>query len=279
MGVGLEIIAGNVTNPGASFTAWTMNTGNSAQVRSAAITAPVKLIAGWGMNATTGTLRVRSPRLHDFQQGIRMRVLASYAGPLFPSEETYDFSQNLVPQDTLTIEQTGGGAEIDIGALMIYYASLPGIAGRFIGAGDVQKFGQNIIGQEVAVTTTATGNWSGQVAINSSFDNFKANTDYALLGGLVDNRVLAVRIQGVDTGNLGVGIPGEPTLRGTFSNWFQRLSDATGYNLVPVFNSANKVGILVDAAAPTVVTATITLFMVELAQGSVPGAQSAAATS
>jgi len=277
MGVGLEVIAGNVTNPGAVFTPWTMNTGNSNQVRSAAVTAPVKLLAGWAMNATAGTLRVRSPRLHDFQQGIRMRVIPSYAGPLFPAEETYDFSQNLVPQDTLTIEQTGGGAEIDTGALMIYYAQLPGIAARFIGAADVQKFGQNIIGQEVAVTTTATGNWSGQVAINSAFDNFKANTDYALLGGLVDNRVLAVRVQGVDTGNLGVGIPGEPTLRGTFSNWFQRLSDATGYNLVPVFNSANKTGILVDAAAPTIVTATITLFMVELAQGSVPGAQSQAA--
>jgi len=276
MGVGLEVIAGNVTNPGAVFTPWTMNTGNSAQVRSAAVTAPVKLLAGWAMNATAGTLRVRSPRLHDFQQGIRMRVIPTYAAPLFPSEETYDFSQNLVPQDTLTIEQTGGGAEIDTGALMIYYAQLPGIAARFIGAADVQKFGQNIIGQEVAVTTTATGNWSGQVAINSAFDNFKANTDYALLGGMVDNRVLAVRVQGVDTGNLGVGIPGEPTLRGTFSNWFQRLSDATGYNLVPVLNSANKTGILVDAAAPTIVTATITLFLVELAQGSVPGAQSLA---
>ena len=275
MGVGLEIIAGSVTNPGSTFTAWTMNTGNSAQVRSANVASNIRLISAGGFGATTGTLRVRSPRLHDFQQGIRMRVLSNYAGPLFPSEETYDFSQPLVAQDTLTIEQTGGGAEIDTGWLMIYYANLPGIAGRFIGAGDVQKFGLNIIGQEVAITTTATGNWSGQVAINSAFDNFKANTDYALLGGLVDNRVTALRIQGVDTGNLGVGIPGEPTLRGTFSNWFQRLSDATGYNVVPVFNSANKTGILVDAAAPTVVTVTATLFMVELAQGSVPGAQTA----
>lgn len=274
MGVGLEVIGGNVTNPSSTFTAWTMNTGNSNQVRSAAINAPVKLISGWGFNATTGTLRVRSPRLHDFQQGIRMRVLSNYSGPLYPSEETYDFSQTLIPQDTLTIEQTGGAAEIDTGALLIYYANIPGINGRFIGAGDVSKFGQNIIGQEVSVTTTATGNWSGQVAINSSFDNFKANTDYALLGALSDTRVTSIRVQGVDTGNLGVGIPGEPTLRGTFSNWFQRLSDATGFNLVPVFNSANKVGILVDAAAPTVVTAVITLFMVELAAGSVPGATS-----
>ena len=104
-------------------------------------------------------------------------------------------------------------------------------------------------------------------------DNFKANTDYALLGAMVDTRVGTVRVQGVDTGNLGVGIPGEPTQRHVMSNWFQRLSAAMRRPLIPVFNSANKQAILVDATGHTgAVTSVITLYMVELMPGKAPAA-------
>jgi hypothetical protein len=272
MGKGLEVIGGAVTNPGAVFTAWTNNTGNSNQIRSADVASKILLLGGWGENATAGTLRVRSPRLHDFQQGIRMRIPAANGGPQYPGLSESAFQQVLIAQDTLTIEQTGGAAEVDSGTLLIYYDSLPGIAARLIASADVRKFGVNIIGQEVSVTTTATGNWSGQVAINSAFDNFKANTDYALLGGMTDTLGTTVRIQGVDTGNLGVGYPANPSLRGLTNNFFAAISDVTGYSLIPVFNSANKTGILVDVADNLVHTHVVTLFMVELQPNSVPGA-------
>src|SRR4029077_4782849 len=219
-----------------------------------------------------GTLRVRSPRLHDFQQGIRMRIPAALSGPTYPGLSESAFQQVLIAQDTLTIEQTGGGAEIDSGSLLLYYDSLPGVASRLCASADVKKYGVSIIGQEVSVTTLANGNWSGQVAINSSFDNFKANTDYALLGGMVDTRNTSIRIQGVDTGNLGVGFPGEPNLRALTNNWFAALSDVTGFSLIPVFNSANKTGILVDAQSNAAATTVVTLYMVEMQPGSIPGA-------
>lgn len=270
---GFEVIGGSVTNQ-VAFTAWNVNTGNSLTVRSADVNSKVKLLTAWGLNATVGGLRIRSPRLHDFQQGIRMRVSPANPTPLLGATSDDLFQQPLVPQDTLTVEQFGGGAEVDSGAMLVYYDSLPGIAARLVSPDDVNKFGVNIIGQEVSVTTVANGNWSGQVAINSlaGTDNFKANTDYALLGAQVDTQVTTVRVQGVDTGNLGVGIPGHLAERGIFNNWFMHLSRSTGLALVPVFNSANKFGILVDAQANTAVTTLITLYLVEMQSGSIPGA-------
>jgi hypothetical protein len=181
----------------------------------------------------------------------------------------------MIPQDVLIVEQTGSGVggQIETGSFLVWYDDLPGIAGRFIGPDDIDKFGINYMGQEVPVTTGVAGGYSGAVAINSTFDNFKANTDYALLGGMVDVRKGTVGITGVDSGNLRVGFPAEPTLRAQTANWFVRLSTAFGIPMIPVFNSANKFNITIDATDNQVGGAfVVTLFMVELRAGSVPGA-------
>lgn len=275
LGIGMEVLSGSVTAPGATFTAWTVAAGNSLQVRSAPFTKQVWLIGAWAWNQVAGVLRVRSPRLHDFVQGIRMRVSVNDTEPLYPSNVAYGFRQFLVPQDTLTVEQTGSavGGQIETGSLLLYYEDLPGVAGRFIDNSLLEKAGVNIIGQELSITTGTAGGYSGQVAVNVTNDNFKANTDYALLGGMVDARAATIRIQGVDTGNLGVAFPAEPTQRHVTSNWFQRLSESVRRPCIPVFNSANKSAILVDAVAQQVaVTTVVTLFLVELKPGMAPAA-------
>jgi hypothetical protein len=90
------------------------------------------------------------------------------------------------------------------------------------------------------------GGYSGEEALNAETDLLKNNTDYALLGYLVDVQCAAVRIRGADTGNLGVGGPGDRLGRHYTSDWFVRLSMATGLPCIPVFNAANRAGILVD---------------------------------
>jgi len=275
MGAGLEVVSGFVTAPGAVFTAWTAATGNSLQIRSANFNKPVWLIGAWGFNQVAGVLRVRSPRLHDFVQGIRMRVNAANTDAMYPDSVGYGWRQPLIPQDVLTVEQTGSAVagQIETGSLLVYYEDLPGISGRFIDNDLIEKAGVNIIGQELSITTGVVGGYSGQVAINVTNDNFKANTDYALLGGMVDTRAGAIRIQGVDVGNLGVGFPAEPTQRHMTSNWFQRLSVGMRRPLIPVFNSANKTAILVDATGnQAAITTVVTLFMVELKPGMAPAA-------
>lgn len=264
----LEVISGSVTGAGAVFTPWTVNAGNSLAIRSAPLNTSVWLLEKWAFNDTAaGVLRIRSPRLHDNQQGIRTRIVNNDVEPLLSGLASASWRQKLVPQDILIAEQTGSAANIDTGHLLVYYDNLPGIAARLIDNAALQASGVNRIGQEVTVTTTgASAAYTGQVAINSVNDQFKANTDYALLGAMVDTRVGCVRIQGADVGNLGIGIPGEPTQRHVMSNYFQRLTQVYGIPLIPVFNSANKAAILIDATGHTAaVTSVITLYMVELA--------------
>lgn len=271
-GAAMEVVSGRVAGAGATLTALTMNTNNSAQIRASSPGKLAYLLALWAFNDTAaGVFRVRSPRLHDFQQGIRSRIVNNDTEPLFNGGVPNGWRQRLYPQDTLTLELSGSAVNIDTAHLLLYYEDVPGVQARFIDSNLLNQAGVNVIGQEVSVTTTAaSGDYTGQVAINVTNDNFKANTDYALIGAMCDVRVGTIRIQGVDVGNLGIGIPGEPTQRHVGANWFQRLAQAFQLPLIPVFNSANKAAILVDATGHTAaVTSVITFYMVELMPGKV----------
>jgi hypothetical protein len=274
MGAGLELLVGQATAPGTTFTGLTMATGNTLTVRNTDLTTPVALLSLWAFNNGAGAFRVRSPRLHDNQQGIRVQVSATTPVPRYPR---WGFQQRLIPQDTLTAEITGSvtAGKIEQGALLIYYTNLPGINGRFISSDTLVRRGVNMMGQTVTITTGAVGGFSGQVAVNSGsgLDQWKANTDYALIGYLVDTNCCALRVQGIDSGNMGVGGPGLASNPDLTSYWFGWLSTYYGIPVIPVFNAANKFAILVDAAQNDGGAAVIaTLFFVELMPGTVPAA-------
>lgn len=247
MGHALEIVGGQVTAPGATLTALTMNTGNSSTVRNADLSSIVALVQTWTRNNAAGIWRIRSPKLHDNVQGMRFRATASDPGPLI----TPGPWQRLVPQDTLTLELSGSavGGQIEQAFMLVYYSDLPGNAARFITPEELLKRTQNVWTTEIAVTPGVAGNWSGQVAINSTFDNFKANTDYALVGYEVDAQCGAVRFTGPDFSNLGIGGPGMNTQRWWTAQWFWWLSEWLNIPLIPIFNAANKFGTLVDIAS------------------------------
>src|SRR5581483_1092604 len=243
-GPGMEVIGGQVTAPGSTFTAWTMNAGNSLTIRNCPSDKKVFLLQAWADNQTAGGLRVRSPKLHDNVQGIRFRINASEVDPLIPM----GFKQQLYPQDTLIVEHSGSATagDIEAGALLIHYEDLPGQSGRFISYDDLVKKGTNVVTVENTISTGTAGGFSGSEAINSEFDLLKANTDYALVGYLTDTECATVRWMGVDVGNLGVGGLGNDTDRQMTQDWFARLSKAYALPLIPVFNSANKAAILLD---------------------------------
>lgn len=271
MGAGLEIIAGQATAPGATFTALTMSAGLSLTVRNAPFTADVRLLQMWAKNQAAGVFRIRSPKLHDNVQGIRIRNPSATVIEMLP----WSTFQKLVPQDNLIAEITGSavGGQFEQGAALIYYSDLPGQQARLTTVADIQKRGVNIFTQESTLTPSAAGNFTGGQALNANFDLMKANTDYALLGYRVDVRCTAVRWTGIDTGNLGVGGPGEPNIADVTENWFTTLSASQNLPLIPVFNSANKFGIttdlMQDQAAAVVV---LTSIMVELSPGPIPTA-------
>jgi hypothetical protein len=94
-----------------------------------------------------------------------------------------------------------------------------------------------------------------------------------LLGGLVDAAVCTIRIQGVDIGNLGCGFPGQVQGFRLTPEFFLLLSQYHQGAWIPVFNSANKTSITVDAVQNQAAGAiNVVLHLVELPPGTVPPA-------
>lgn len=278
MGRALECVAGFATNPGATFTTLTPSTGQSFTVRGTDINKGTWLMSEWAFNASVGELRIRSPRLHDFFSGMRNRITAAFSMPPDFSPVGDSYAQRLYAQDNLTVELTGGGAEIDTAALLIGYEDLGGVAGRFIDMPTLLKIGLNVVTIEVTVTAVVTGNFGGAVAINSSIDNLIANTDYAIIGGTTDTRGDVIGVTGVDFGNLRVGFPAEPSVRNLTANWFIQLADSFAGAWIPVFNSANKTQTTVDVQTNQAGgTFIINLNCVQLLPGQVPGGATGAA--
>ncbi len=264
MGKALTVVTGRVTNPGATLTALTPNTGDSFTVRSFPFGSSAYIDNVWAQEATAGVVRIRSPRLHDANQAIRERVIITNPRPLLP----YELRQPLYPQDVLTFELSGGGAETDMASILQYYEDLPGIDARLATYEEVRSRIVNLAGMEVQAATSATaGQYGGTVALNATFDNWKRNVDYAVLGYLVDATVCTVGITGPDTGQLRVGGPGTTEAIVT-ADWFVENAKATGAAYIPVINAANIAATLLDLAGTTVsTTVNVTLNVAELSGG------------
>jgi hypothetical protein len=198
------------------------------------------------MSQGAGIFKIRSAKWHDNVQGIRYRGLTANPINLLPPGA----SQQCYAQDVMTATLSGSATSGDIeqGNFLMYYEDLPGSNGRLFKWSDIKSKILNMVTVETSSTGGSTGGWSGEVALNSSFDLLRANTDYALLGYSVNVACSAVRIRGVDTGNVGIGGPGNAVYKFLTRDYFVRLSEAYDLPTIPVFNSANKSGILCDVA-------------------------------
>jgi hypothetical protein len=270
MGAGIETVVGYLSNAAtATAQALTAASPQTFTVRSTNGSSIAHLEALWGSLQDPGYLRVHSPRLHDNVNGILAEGNGTNVNPLLFE----CFSQNLYSQDTLTFEALFTAAptatHTTLGAMMIYYDDIQGIAGNFKSWAEVQPMIQSYMGVEVVPTSSATaGQWGNGVALNSSQDNFKANGMYALLGYNTPTSFLAWSILGTDLGNLMVGGPGstEPIMT---RQWFPMLSMNTGYASIPVINAQNKASSLVQCISATASTAyPLSLFFAYLGQGS-----------
>ena len=244
MPAAMQVVTGFVTAPGATQTALTMATGDSLTTQNGTPGAAITLLSHWAHNQAAGILIVKSPKMHDNNQGLRDRILVNSVDQLEP----FGVGTKMYPVDTLTATLSGsaGAGVIESASLLMYYADLPGITARFIDPPTLAKRQIDLMYTEVAITAGAAGGYSGAAGINSSFDNFQAGYDYALLGGVVDTRCCSVTVKGADTGNLRVGFPGEPTKRDVTERWFWLLSHYFGMALIPVFASNNKAAVTVE---------------------------------
>ena len=246
MGRALELITGFVTAPDTTQTALTVAVGNTLTVRSHPFEAPAHLIQAWTDNQTAGILRIRSPRLHDQVQGIRLDASPSEVKPLLP----FGAMQDLFPQDTLTVDLSGSatGGDIETACMLVYYGDLPGIESQLMHPAEVLPRIVHLVTVENTLALGTAGGYSGEEAIDAEFDLLRANTEYALLGYLVDAECAAVRYRGPFSGNLGLGGPGDELGRDYTKDWFINLSEAYSLPLIPVFNAADKSNVLIDGA-------------------------------
>jgi len=264
MGKALELLTGFATAPGTTATALTMAAGNSATVRAAAPGSVINLLSAWADVQGAGTLRIRSSLLHDATQGIRLDTVVSDLAPLLP----LGIRQPLRGNDTLTIDITGSSTagDIETACLLVSYQDLPGADAHLIGEAELLSRARHIFTVENTLSLGTGGGYSGEEAINAEFDLGKANTEYALVGYLVDAECACVRWRGADTANLGVGGPGADDRRELTAWWFVWLSRQQRLPLVPVFNFTNKGGILLDGAQDeNGADVTVTSIFVELA--------------
>lgn len=234
--------------------------GDSLTVRNCPLGA--QLFQTWATHQT-GALgvvladNIRSPRMHDSTQGIRLLnistaalVLQTYAVPAIPVGQ----SQPLVSQDNLSvmIQGTAVAGDIENRVMAIYYPSLPGSEQNLIGYMELQKRLVNLVTVQVGLTAAGTaGGYSGAAALNATFDLLRANTNYALLGGQVTatgGTPCAATIRGADTANLRVAIPGHPSpIHGR--SFFVDHARAFGLRMIPVINSANKANTTVEVVS------------------------------
>lgn len=261
MGLGYFLTTGRVTNPGATLTAVTSNTGDTLQIPSFNRSSPAYLENAWAHSATPGVLRIRSPKMHDNVQGIRLTVPTAQAVPLLPQ----DADQPVVTLDTLTVELSGGGAETDVAVLSMYIADMDGASQNLSTWEQIQPRIVNLLTNEVDCTAPATiGNWTAGNALNFNFDQLHATSSYAVLGYEVSAACAAVAIAGPDTSQLKVGGPGTTDPLAT-RDYFVRLSRDSGRPHIPVIKQANKGATTVytlSASAPAVIN--VGLILAEL---------------
>lgn len=224
------------------FQQFANGTNQSNAIRATNGTTQAHLLDLGAYTTTQAVVTMRSPRLHDATQGILLETRGAEADVMWPLGAV----QTLYSQDALTV-----GANFIVApaanaiqhiTAQVYYDDLPGVAASLRHWTEVQPNIIEFVGIQVSPTTAASpSSWGAGVAINSTYDLLKANQLYAILGFVCPAAVVALAIQGPDTGNLLCGGPNSTAPDDT--RWyFKRLWEETGYATIPVINSANKAG-------------------------------------
>lgn len=244
MGLAFETTVGNATNPGATVTAVTMVTGDTNRVRSFSASAYARLESIFRQGATEGVAGVRSPAFHDAVRGIRFITSETPSRFDLPTET----GEPLASADTLTIEVSGGTAEVDAVGVSIYYSDTQGLAARLHSWGDISGFIEHIKPLEVDWTTNGTANVWQDTVITTTEDLLIADRSYAVLGYILDTAMTAFGVKGQETGNVRHCGPGSTTSLET-NDYFVRLSNQRGTPHIPIVSANNKGSIFVTGSA------------------------------
>lgn len=237
MGRAMQIVSGFVTAPSTTLTAWTLASGDSLSIANGAVGSDIRLLNLWCQNQAAGTIRVRSPLMHDNTNGIKAGIVTAQIYPLME----YSNGQQMFPNDTLSVSQSGsaGMGKIESGSLLLYYDDLNGSDAKLRTWQDIQPRIKAYMYVTNSITAGAGGGYTGSQVLTTTDSQQKALQDYALLGYAVSADCCTVGYTGPGTANRRVGGPGHSTNRMLTTNWFVWLSNYSGKPCIPVFNAAD----------------------------------------
>jgi len=236
MGRAIEMLGFKVTNPGSTFTAVTVASGDSLTVRTFVQATGANLEHATRQGATAGAWRILSPVLHDNNTGLTFLTAETPTVIVMP-----DFiGEPLKSGDTLTVQGTGGTAETEVGAITINYNDVDGLAAKLYTWDDIVGAFEHYKTFEVDCSIGGTaGNWADTL-MNATDKQAKADRKYAILGYTTDTALAAIAIHGGETGNVRIGGPAPTTVEDT-AFWFVQESKRMGTPHIPVI-SANNFG-------------------------------------
>jgi hypothetical protein len=238
---------------GSAFEALTVATGDSLTLRFLDPQAKILLLEAWGANnATKCDFSIRSPLLHDNTRGIR------FAHMFNPTQSGADGnpqlymgdyeSQEYRPSDTLIVEALGAASDDVTFTQLVWYSGPNVPQAKLISYQEVLNRGVNLLGNRVSPSAAAsTSTYGTAEAISTDDDRFKANTEYALIGLTSDLPFTTAVIQGPETANYRLPIPGSQVEK-ISASWFMELSRRFNQPMVPVFNANNKSNITISVA-------------------------------
>lgn len=242
----LDTISFTVTVPGAApGTAMAAVAGDSLQIRNGAKSSLIACLAMWTFGqVTNGTTQLVWPSGHDLVRGFRYRNIVQQPDNKIPWGAPLRFRA----QDPLTITEVGSAVagDVETAHMLMFYEDLPGVDAHMINMATLRKRGIANLTVEDTVTATVASTYSGPRALNAASDLLKADTEYAVLGGVTGALGGALTLRGVDTGNLRCSIPCLSGDSNWTSNFFGMLSEANDLPCIPVINSANRAGIFIE---------------------------------
>jgi hypothetical protein len=259
--IAFEIISGHVLQPGAIFTSITPNGNDSFTLRDYAN--PELVAIGSAVVSGTGIVRIRSPRLHDNIDGIR---LFNPAGAFnFKTFNPY-LRQKLISGDTFQIDAQGatGVGQIDTHSLLVSYNDPRLGQSNMITLKEVQRYSSgNVISQEFIFATAVNGDYALEGSLLSAFptNRIKFKSYYALVSFNSNLNNFLVTFRGLD-------FPfryGAPANTQSSSGNFSETSFFSGLPTIPVIYGGNFNQTQIDSLNTSAGgTAAISLILVEL---------------
>jgi hypothetical protein len=255
----LQVTTAAAIAPGATGAAGIPLTGDSLTVQNSKSGSGVKILAAWQTNQVAGFGQIAFPSGHDTTRGYRVGAPIGINPAFLP----FGVEMEVNPQELLAVTLAGSAVAGDVEqmSLLLRYGDMPGIAGRYMSARELEAKTSKLTTIEQSITSVAGPGYSGEVAINTTTDLLLANRDYAIIGMSSRTAVHAMTLRGPDLGNVRIATPG--ILRQEITaQYFALLSRTHGEECIPVINSGNKaatfVGVATDENAGTFL---VTLYM------------------